>query len=57
MAGVSALTRGYAPGAAPPPAARPETVLGRMQAVVRGPYPTIAYWDPNRVRIAVRRKS
>ncbi|KSB88003.1 hypothetical protein AS593_19020 [Caulobacter vibrioides] len=53
--GLSALTRGYAPGAAPAPAARPETAWGRMQAVVRGPYPTIAYWDPNRVRIAVRR--
>ncbi|MBI1685707.1 DUF2939 domain-containing protein [Caulobacter hibisci] len=53
--GISALTRGYAPGAAPLSPPRPETVLARMQAVVRGPYPTIAYWDPNRVRIAVRR--
>jgi len=53
--GLQALTRGYAPGAAPLSPPRPPTVLARMQAVVRGPYPTIAYWDPNRVRIAVRR--
>lgn len=53
--GLSALTRGYAPGAAPLSPPRPDSVLARMNAVVRGPYPAIAYWDPGRVRIAVRR--
>jgi len=55
VAGLSALTRGYAPGAAPPPAVRPATTLDRMKAAVAGPHATIAYWDPNRVRIAVKR--
>lgn len=55
VAGLSALTRGYAPGAAPPPPAKPPTTLDRVKAAVGGPHPTIAYWDPNRVRIAVRR--
>jgi len=55
VAGLAALTRGYAPGAAPPAAARPNSISGRIRAVVRGPYPAIVYWDPNRARIAVRR--
>ncbi len=55
IAGISALTRGYAPGAAPAGPARPETVGGKVKAVVSGPYPTIAYWDPNRVRVAMKR--
>ncbi|OYX92478.1 MAG: hypothetical protein B7Y78_10220, partial [Caulobacter sp. 35-67-4] len=44
-----------APGAAPAGAARPETVGGKVKAVVSGPYPTLAYWDPNRVRVAMKR--
>jgi hypothetical protein len=55
LAGLSALTRGYAPGAAPPPPARPATAIDRVKAAVAGPHPTIAYWDPNRVRIAIKR--
>ncbi|WP_419320848.1 DUF2939 domain-containing protein [Caulobacter sp. ErkDOM-E] len=55
IAGISALTRGYAPGAAPAGPARPETLTGKLKAVVSGPYPTIAYWDPNRVRVAMKR--
>jgi hypothetical protein len=55
VAGLSALTRGYAPGAAPPPPAKPLTVTDQIKAAVVGPHPTIAYWDPNRVRISVRR--
>lgn len=55
IAGISALTRGYAPGAAPAGPARPETLGGKIRAVVRGPYPTIVYWDPNRVRVAMKR--
>ena len=49
VAGVSALTRGYAPGKAPPGSA------GGVQDAIKGPHPAIAYWDPNRVRIAVKR--
>jgi hypothetical protein len=51
VAGLSALTRGYAPGAAPPPPAKPPAVTDQIKAAVVGPHPTIAYWDPNRVRI------
>ncbi|NQE60700.1 DUF2939 domain-containing protein [Caulobacter sp. RHG1] len=55
VAGVSALTRGYAPGKAPPASAQDDTVLGKLNHAVKGPYPGIAYWDPNRVRISIRR--
>ncbi len=55
VAGVSALTRGYAPGKAPPASAQDDTVLGKLHHAVKGPYPGIAYWDPNRVRISIRR--
>jgi hypothetical protein len=55
VAGVSALTRGYAPGAAPAAPPR-ETSLGvQVRDAIRGPYPNIVYWDPNRVRIAIKR--
>ena len=54
VAGLSALTRGYAPGAAPP-LAQPPTVAGRVKTALVGPHPAIAYWDPNRVRILVKR--
>jgi hypothetical protein len=55
VAGLSALTRGYAPGAARSPSATPPTMAERVKAAIAAPHPTIAYWDPNRVRIAVRR--
>ncbi|WP_343698698.1 DUF2939 domain-containing protein [Caulobacter sp.] len=55
VAGVSALTRGYAPGKAPPASAQDDTMLGKLQHAVKGPYPGIAYWDPNRVRISIKR--
>lgn len=51
VSGFSALTRGYSPGAAP---AAPSSGEALKQAI-KGPHPTIAYWDPNRVRIAVGR--
>ncbi len=41
LEGLSALTRGYAPGSAPPPDA--------------APFPWPRYWDANRVRLAVAR--
>lgn len=53
--GLSALTRGYAPGAAPPIVAGPRPLAERVKLAVRGPYPKIAYWDPNRTRITVAR--
>ncbi len=53
--GLSALTRGYAPGAAPPAGAKPTTLMERMTYTVGGPYPQVPYWDPNRVRLAIPR--
>lgn len=53
--GLSALTRGYAPGAAPPVTTGPRPLTERIKNTVRGPYPRIAYWDPNRTRIAIPR--
>ncbi len=55
VAGLWALTRGYAPGAAPAGPARPETTTGKVKATIQGPYPTIVYWDPNRVRVGMKR--
>jgi hypothetical protein len=55
VAGVSALTRGYAPGKAPLAASRDASMTGQVKDAIKGPYPGIAYWDPNRVRIAVKR--
>ncbi|MBO9707631.1 MAG: DUF2939 domain-containing protein [Caulobacter sp.] len=55
VAGLSALTRGYAPGTAPAAPPRPVTAGDRFKAALAGPNAAIAYWDPNRVRIAVRR--
>lgn len=50
VSGFGALTRGYAPNAAPA-----EPASGALKESVKGPHPTIAYWDPNRVRISVKR--
>ena len=54
VAGLSALTRGYPPGQAPPPPADPGAWT-RLRSALGGPHPSFAYWDPNRARIAVRR--
>ena len=51
VSGFNALTRGYAPGAPP---LEPSSGEALKQAI-KGPHPTIAYWDPNRVRILVKR--
>lgn len=51
VSGLNALTRGYAPGAAP---VEPSSGAALQQAI-KGPHPAIAYWDPNRVRISVKR--
>jgi hypothetical protein len=55
--GLSALTRGYKPGAAPAAPPRPATTMDKAKAAVAGPHAMIAYWDPNRVRISVKRPS
>jgi hypothetical protein len=55
VSGLSALTRGYRPGAAPPADAKSATALGKVKAAVAGPHASIAYWDPNRVRVSVKR--
>jgi len=55
VAGLSALTRGYKPGAAPVAPPKPATAMDKAKAAVAGPHPMIAYWDPNRVRISVKR--
>jgi hypothetical protein len=39
-------------GARPP---QPATALDKAKAALAGPHPTIVYWDPNRVRISVKR--
>jgi len=53
--GLSALTQGYRPGAAPTTPPKPATAMDKAKAAVAGPHATIAYWDPNRVRINVKR--
>lgn len=55
IAGLSALTRGYQPGKAPSPPPKPLTSMDKAKAAVAGPHATIAYWDPNRVRISIKR--
>ncbi len=55
VAGVSALTRGYEPGKAPPAGPPDDTLASKLQHAIKGPYPGIAYWDPNRVRISIKR--
>lgn len=51
-AGLYDLTRGYAPGAAPPEPPPPEG-FDRLLAVFSEPWPTLRYWGVNRVRFAV----
>ncbi|HRD27890.1 MAG TPA: DUF2939 domain-containing protein [Caulobacter sp.] len=55
LPGLSALTRGYQPGKAPPPANGVQPLEVKLKAAMTGPWPTVPYWDPNRARIAVRR--
>lgn len=55
IAGLSALTRGYQPGKAPGVPPKPLTAMDKVKAAVAGPHPSIAYWDPNRVRISIKR--
>ncbi len=55
LPGLSALTRGYRPGKAPPPASAVAPLDVKLKAAMTGPWPTVPYWDPNRARIAVKR--
>ncbi len=53
--GLWALTRGYAPGAAPVGPPRSASALDKAKAAVAGPHANIVYWDPHRARISVKR--
>jgi hypothetical protein len=55
VAGFSALTRGYAPGQVPPISTNEPSLGQQVHDSIRGPYPGIAYWDPDRVRISIKR--
>lgn len=55
LPGLSALTRGYAPGKAPPPARGDQPLDVKVKAAMTGPWPTVSYWGMNRTRIAVKR--
>ncbi len=55
LPGLSALTRGYRPDKAPPAAKVPPPLGEGLKAAMKGPWPSMAYWDPNRARIAVKR--
>lgn len=55
LTGLSALSRGYAPGAAPPLPRAPATVKDRATSALKDPLPLIDYWGPDRTRIAVKR--
>lgn len=53
--GLSALTRGYRPGAAPPVLRDSPEALDRAKAALKGPWPKVVYWGVDRTRIAVDR--
>ncbi|HJV40964.1 DUF2939 domain-containing protein [Caulobacter sp.] len=55
VAGFWALTRGYAPGRAPASPPLDGSASDKLKDSVKGPQPGIDYWDPNRVRISVKR--
>jgi hypothetical protein len=55
LPGLSALTRGYRPGAAPPAAKGPQDVSVQVRNAFKDPWPTVPYWGMNRTRIAVKR--
>ncbi|MDQ0462423.1 hypothetical protein QO010_000171 [Caulobacter ginsengisoli] len=53
--GLSALTRGYQPGHAPPAAKPDKTMSGQARAIVKDPWARPSYWGPNRTRLTVSR--
>lgn len=55
LPGLSALTRGYRPGDAPPAAKVPPPLAESARAALKGHLPTMPYWDPSRARVAVKR--
>lgn len=55
LPGLSALTRGYAPGKAPPAARGDQPLDVSLKAAMTGPWPTVPYWGMNRTRIAMKR--
>lgn len=55
LPGLSALTRGYKPGDAPPAARVDHPLTEQVKAAMTGPWPSVPYWGMNRTRIAVKR--
>lgn len=55
LEGLSALSRGYRPGAAPGVARVKPTLGDRVEKVIKGPHPTYAYFGIDRTRIAISR--
>jgi hypothetical protein len=55
LSGLSALSRGYRPGAAPPVSREKPTLETRAKKVLNGPHPTYAYFGIDHTRIAMKR--
>jgi len=53
--GLSALTRGYRVGTAPPVSTEPPTFDQRAGRLLEGPHPTYSYLGVDRARIAMKR--
>ena len=53
MEGLHALTRGYAPGHAPPEPPPPQTLTDRLTHMLGGRQPALLYWGPNRARFGL----
>lgn len=52
--GLHDLTRGYAPGEGPPEPPPPEGFIDQAKAAIDARWPRTQFWDPNRMRFAVR---
>lgn len=53
--GLSAMTRGFEPAAAPPLPQPASDAVGKDRRALAGPYPGFDYWGVDRARIAVER--
>jgi hypothetical protein len=53
--GLSAMTRGYQPGHAPPAPKPSKTISGAAHDIVTSPWARPSYWGPNRTRLTVSR--
>ena len=55
LPGISALTRGYKPGAAPPAARGEQPLDVQVKAAMKGPWPSVPSCGIDRTRIPVKR--